>query len=343
MLQFMKTRKIIYYLLVLASFGILISGCKKDNNSSTTTTSKFTGQQLDQVENSDVQDAIAEKTDQDIDKSIDQLQVTNYQPSTAKSLSASGSLVITVNHPDSTTFPKLISLVYTNFQDSTAVESFVKNGEIDVLVSLTGTDKQLVTRVLTFKHFSVTTDSTTFTINGVRTVARTARTFKFNGAAGVRFTATDNITANLSYAITKTGTSDTLKFTRIVSRLRKAYLHYDNFGGIIWRLARFRTNLSKDTLTFSGTVTGINEKGDPYTKTVSASTPLVVTFYLGTPIIISGTLDYTVTGTSAASYTVTFEEDPAHPRNTLITATNNTTLAVTTFDRRFGRKFRRWW
>jgi hypothetical protein len=338
----MKTRKIIYYLVFLAAVGYLISGCKKDNNSSKTTPN-FTSQQLDQVENSYVQDAIAEKTDQDIDKSIDQLQVSNYQASTAKSLSAAGSLVITVNHPDSTTFPKLVSLVYTNFQDSTAVESFVKNGEIDVLISLNGTDKQLTTRVLTFKHFSVTTDSTTFTINGVRTVMRTARSFKFNGAAGARFTATDNITANLSYAITKTGVSDTLKFTRLVSRLRKAYLYYNNYGGILWRLARFRTNLSKDTISFSGTVTGINEKGDQYTKTVSSSTPLVVTFYLGTPIITSGTLDYTVTGTSAASFTVAFEEDPNHPRNTLITATNNTTLAVTTFDRRFSRKFRRWW
>jgi len=341
MLQFMKTRKIIYYLVVLATFGILISGCKKDNNSSSTP--KLSAQQIDQMQNSDVQDAIAEKTDQDVDKSIDQLQVSNYQPTTAKSLSASGSLVIRVDHPDSTTFPKVISLVYTNFQDSTAFESFVKNGEIDVLVSLNGTDKQLVTRAMTFKHFSVTTDSTTFTINGVRTMMRIARSFKFNGAAGARFTATDNITANLSYAITKTGVSDTLKFTRIVSRLRKAYLHYDNFGGILWRFARFRTNLSKDTISISGTVTGINEKGDSYTKTVSASTPLLVTFYLGTPIITSGILDYTVTGTTAASFTVTFKEDPAHPRNTLITATNNSTLAVTTFDRRFSRKFRRWW
>jgi len=337
----MKTRKIIYCLIILAAFGFLISGCKKDNNSSISP--KLTSQQLDQVENSDVQDAIAEKTDQDIDKSIDQLQVENYQVPTGKSLSAASSLVITVNHPDSTTFPKIITLVYTNFQDSTAVESFVKNGEIDVLVTLNGTDKLLVTRTMTFKHFSVTTDSTTFTINGIRTMMRTARSFKFNGAADARFTATDNITANLSYAITKTGVSDTLKFTRIVSRLRKASLYYDNYGGILWRFARFRTNLSKDTISFSGTVTGINEKGDSYTKTVSSSTPLQVTFYLGTPIISSGTLDYAVTGTSAASFTVIFKEDPNHPRNTLITATNHTTLAVSTFDRRFSRKFRRWW
>lgn len=336
----MKTRKIEYLLIVLATFGLLVVGCKKDNNSSTK--ASFTTAQVDQVQNSDVQDAIAEKTDQDIDKSIDQLQVSNYQVPLGKSLSTTGSLVITVDHPDSTTFPKVVTLVYTNFQDSTAFESFVKNGEIDINIT-SSTDKQLVTRVYTFKHFSIKTDSTTFTINGVRTVARIARTFKFLGTKGARFTATDNITANLSYAITKTGVSDTLKFTRVVARLRKAYLHYSNYGGAVWKLARFRTNMSKDTVTYSGTVTGINEKGDPYTKTVSSASPLLVTFYLGTPVISSGTMDYAVTGTSASSYTITFKEDPNHPRYTLITVTNNATLATNSFDRRFGRKFRRWW
>jgi hypothetical protein len=337
----MKAIKINYLFVVLATAGFLIWGCKKDNTSSAT--SKFTSQQTDQVQNSDVQDAIAEKTEQDIDKTVDQLQVSNYQVPVGKALDASGSLVITINHPDSTTFPKVITLVYTNFQDSTALESFVKNGEIDVVVSSNGTDKQLVSRAMTFKHFSVSTDSTTFTVNGVRTLTRTARSFKYNGLQGARFTATDNITANMNFAITKTGVSDTLKFTRVVSRLRKAYLHYDNFGGALWRLSRLRFNLSKDTITISGTVTGVNEKGDPYSKIVSSSTPLQITFYKGTPVISSGTMDYSVTGTSAASYTITFKEDSTHPKNTLITVTNNTTLATNSFDRRFSRKFRKWW
>jgi hypothetical protein len=337
----MKSVKIKYLLIVLAAFGLSIAGCKKDSNPPTT--AKLTSQQTAQLQNSDVQDAVAEKTDQDIDKTIDQLQVSNYQVPVARALDASGSLVITINHPDSTTFPKVVTLVYTNYQDSTATESFIKNGEIDVTINSNGTDKQLVSRSIVFKHFSVATDSTTFTVNGTRSLSRIARTFKFNGALGVRVTATDNITANLSYAITKTGVSDTLKFTRVVSRLRKAFLHFDNYGGAIWRLARFRTNLSKDTVTISGTVTGINEKGDAYSKIVSASDPLVITFYKGTPVISSGTMDYSVTGASASSYTITFKEDPAHPKNTLITVTNNTTLATTSFDRRFSRKLRRWW
>jgi len=337
----MKTRIAIYLVTGLATIGFLVTGCKKDNNSSEA--SKLTSQQTIQVLNSDAQDAIAEKTDQDIDKTVDQLQVSNYQVPARKSLSASGSLVITVNHPDSTTFPKVVTLVYTNYQDSTALESFVKNGEIDITVTAGGGNKQLVTRVLTFKHFSVTTDSTTFTVNGVRTVVRTGHTFKFLGLQGSRYTATDNITANLNYAITKTGVSDTLKFTRVVSRVRKAYLHFTNYGGILWKLARFRADLAKDTISFSGTVTGVNEKGDTYSKTVSSSTPLLITFYRGTPVISSGTMVYSVTGTSAASYTIVFKEDPSHPKVTLITVTNNTTNATYSFDRRFSRKFRRWW
>jgi hypothetical protein len=255
----------------------------------------------------------------------------------------SGGLVITVDHPDSTTFPKVITLVFTNFQDSTADESFVINGELDITVTANGSDKQLITWDQTFKQFSVTTDSTVFTLNGTRTVERTAHTFSFKGAEGLRVTATDNITGSLSYAITKIGTSDTLKFTRVLSRLRNAIFHFDNLGGIYWQNRLLRFNLSKDTVTWSGTVTGINEKGDPYSKTVGASTPLIVNFFLRTPVITSGIMEYTTTGSTPASYTITFKEDPDHPRFTMITVTNNTTLKTFTFDRRFGRKFRRWW
>ncbi len=337
----MKTLRFEVISMILALLALFATGCSKNNNSQMPST--LTGQQISQVENSDVQDAIAEKTDQDIDKSIDLLQASNYETTNLKSLSTSGNLVITVNYPDSTTFPKVVTLVYTNYQDSTADESFVKNGEVDVTISANPDDKQLVTWDQTFKHFSVTTDSTTFTLDGSRIVTRTGHTFKFNGLQGLRITVADNITGDLSYAITKTGVSDTLKFTRVLSRLRTAILHYDNFGGDTWHTSRFRYNLSKDTITWSGTVTGINEAGDAYTKTVSSYTPLVVLFYHGSPVIASGTLDLTISGSTTYSYTITYKEDPNYPRFTLVTVTNNVTMNSYSFDRRFGRKFRRWW
>jgi TATA-box binding protein (TBP) (component of TFIID and TFIIIB) len=261
----MKIKQIKSLLLIFAIFGLLFTGCKKENS-----TSSFTNQEIVQVQNSDVQDAIADKNDQDVDNSLDQLQVVNYVSANLKSVSVTGSRVITVDHPDSTTFPKVITIVYTNYQDSTADEKFVKNGEIDVTVTVTGADKQLVTRAQTFKNFSVTTDSTTITVKGTRTVARTAHNHKFTGLVSLRLTTTDNITANLSYAITKTGVSDTLKFTRVVNKVRKGYLHYLNTAGTTWQTVKFKNIVATDTVTYSGTVTGINEKGSSYSKTVSA-------------------------------------------------------------------------
>ena len=339
----MKTGKIQYLLVIAAISSFMFSSCKKDNNATPSITG-LTSAQTAQVQNSDVQDAVADKADQDVDKSMDDLQANNYQTSNLKSDLASGSRVITVNHPDSTTFPKLITIVYTNYQDSTADESFVKNGEIDITVTADGTNYQKISRAFTFKAFSITTDSTTIKINGIRTVARTVQEHKFTGLSSLRLSATDQITASTNWAIVKTGQTDTLKFTRIVARARKSIFYYDNVGGLTWKTVKFRNNLAKDTITFTGTVTGINEKGDNYTKTISEATPLTVNYYHNTPVITGGTMAITVTGTTAASYTVTFKEDlPNHPYMTLVTVTNNTTLKTHSFDRRFGRKFSKWW
>lgn len=332
----MKTRVLYCFLLIVAIFGLSLTRCTKENEPG-----PLTSQQISQVQNSDVQDAIADKNDQDIDNTLDQIQVTNYIAS--KSDFKSGSRTITVDHPDSTTFPKVITIIYTNYQDSTADESFIKNGEIDVTVTINNSNKQMVTRAETFKNFSITTDSTTVTISGTRTVTRAGFNYKYKGFTSLRLVVTDNITANLRYAITKTGVSDTLQFTRVVSKVRKAYLHYSNVGGSNWQSIRFKNIPSQDTLTYSGTVTGVNEKGDSYSKTVSVTTPLVVVLYKGTPVIVSGTMLLSVTGNSAVSFTITYKEDPVHPHMTLVTVTNNVTMKTHSFDRRFGRKLVRWW
>ena len=339
----MKTRKF-KLLMIAAMFGLLISGCNKDNNSPSNNNNVMANQQIAQVQNSDVQDAVADKSDQDADNTMDELQSNNYQVSALKSALASGTKVITVDHPDSTTFPKLITIVYTNYQDSTANESFVKNGEIDIYVTA-GNDKLLVTRAFTFKAFAVTTDSTTVTVNGTRTVTRTKHLYKYDGLASLRLSVTDNITANLSFSIVQTGQTDSLKFTRVVNKLRTSVLHYNNIGlTTAWKYVKFRNIPALDTITISGTVTGVNEKGNDYSKTVSEATPLVVTFYKLTPIVSSGTMDLTVSGTTASSFTITYKQDlPDHPFMTLVTVTNNTTLKTHSFDRRFGRKFFRWW
>ena len=77
----MKTKTLKLFLLIFATCGFLVISCKKDNTTSTV----FTSAQISQVQNSDAQDAIADKNDQDVDNTLDQLQVTNYQPSATKS------------------------------------------------------------------------------------------------------------------------------------------------------------------------------------------------------------------------------------------------------------------
>jgi len=325
---------------MLAAVSLLwITGCTK----SKTTGGALTATEVYQTQNSDVQDAVADKNESEIDNTLDQLQVSNYSTSSLKDAPILITRTITVDHPDSTTFPKTITIVYNDYEDSTATESFVKNGEIDITVSLTSGNDQLVTRTMVFKNFSITTDSTTVTVSGTRTVTRSSLKAKFNGFTSLRVTATDNISANLSYAITKTGVSDSLKFTREVTKVRKTYLHYNNEGGLSWQTIRFKNVPAEDTITWSGTVTGVNEKGETYTKTVSDSDPVTMTFYKGTPVLSAGTLHLTVEGTTSSSFTFTFQEDPDHPHMTLVTVTNDANGKTKSFDRKISRKFIRWW
>jgi len=63
------------------------------------------------VLNSDAQDALADKTEEDIDNNLEELQNNNYVVAVTKSFEAgtpTNSVVITVDHPDTTTFPKVI-------------------------------------------------------------------------------------------------------------------------------------------------------------------------------------------------------------------------------------------
>ncbi len=340
-----KSKIILGFVLLLTAAGIFITSCSKDSSSPASTS--LTSAQTIQVQNSDAQDAVAEQTEQDVDNKLDELQNSNYAASNLKSGLAelNDTVIITVDHPDTTTFPKVITLTYYNYVDSTANETLIKNGTISIYVSLANPDKRrLVTRAYTFTNFSVTTDSTTVILNGTRTVARTKDAFKANGWQSARVAVTDNITAALKYSIVTTGSTDTLTFTRNVSKVRTAILYFENVN--FWAdhpeynamHLHYRHMLSLDTLTYLGTVTGVNEKGDTYTKTITSI--LTITAYKGSLIVVSGTMTYVV---GTASFTITFKQDPSHPHFTLVTVTNNVTGTSKSFDRRFGRIFRRYW
>jgi hypothetical protein len=340
----MKIRKFVFRLIfffVAGGLSLYLYSCKKD--SSNPSNNNLTNQQAIQVQNADAQDALADKTEEDIDNKLDELENNNYSVTSSKSYLAglTDTVVITVDHPDTTTFPKLVTLTYYSYKDSSANENITKNGKITVTItSANPNHRNLVSRAFVFSNFAVTTDSTTIMMNGTRIVDRQKASLKFNGIQSLRVSVTDDITAAMNFALVTTGQSDTLKFTRNVNKVRTAVYHFRN---VIYRPLDlvhflFRYVASSDTITYTGTVTGINEKGDAYSKSITS--PLTVTLYKGSLIVSSGTLTYVV-GTD--SYQITFKADPAHKHLTLVTITNNLTGNSISFDRRFGRIFRRWW
>lgn len=328
-----------------------MTSCKKDNSTSNTDENSITSQQTLQVQNSDAQDAIADKTEEDVDNNLDEIQNNNYAyptPTTKSALAGlTDTVVITVDHPDTLYFPKVVTLTYYNYQDSSANENIIKNGEITVTINCADTThKRLISRTFEFNNFAVTTDSTTIIINGTRTVRRTKASAKFKGLESARISVTDNITTPvpMHFTITTTGTTDSLTFTRNVNKVRTAIAYYKNVNfrldQPLYNLThlRFRHIPSFDSLTYTGTVTGLNERDSAYTKTIN--TPLVITVFKGSLVISSGTMTYSV---GSNSYDIAFEEDPLHKHFTLVTITNNQTGKTKSFDRRFGRKFYRWW
>jgi hypothetical protein len=349
LLQLRKKSCIIRVLsLVFVASGLILTSCQKDSSTGTPPDqTTLTSQQAMQVQNADAQDAIADKVDQDVDNKLDELLNNNYQSVNTKSLLSglTDTVVITVDHPDTITFPKSVTLTYHNYKDSCTTESIVKNGDIIVRVDADFHHHRLITRSFVFHNFTITTDSTTITINGYRRVKRLQDAIRLNALQTARISVNDSIIAALRFAVVKTGNTDSLIFTRNVKKLRTAIMHFRNVmyvaGDPLFNLAHlsFRNQPSLDTLSYTGQVTGINEKGDDYSKTIISR--LVIIDYKGSLIMSSGSIAYLVGSTG--SYLITFQQDPLHPHFTLVSILDNNTGKTISFDRRFSRILRRWW
>ena len=328
------------YVAVFLIGGLVLTNCSKEDNLAPSS-NDFTANETGQVENADVQDAVADQITQDIDNTADELQNSSYQTDDLSSARITGgSRTITVDHPDSTTFPKVVTIIYTNWSDSTAIDTFVKNGEIDIVVNCPDPEKRLITREYTFKNFSVTTDSTVISVSGTRTVTRQNDSIFWDTEHfRARMAATDHITANLTFTLTNINNNESSEFTRVVDRTRNAicwyrlsYMHRHWFG---------RHMASNDTITWTGTVTGVDENGFNYQKQITD--PVVMHAYRGTLVIISGTVDFTGgSGDTAFSYEFSYQQQAGHPFVTEVTVTNNLDGTSKTFQRRWSRRFVRW-
>ena len=192
----------------------------------------------------------------------------------------------------------MVTLNYYSYQDSSANEPITKNGTLNVIINAPDPrHPRMVTRVIEFHNFEVATDSTIVIINGTRIVERQKDTIIFNGLQSASIAVTDNVSASLNYEVFANGRTDTFTYTRNVSRVRTIISYFRNVNFIasdsLYSLAhmRFRHVPSFDTLSYTGMVNGLNEKGNTYAKAVNS--PLDILVYKGSLVIYSGIITYT--------------------------------------------------
>ena len=332
----MKTKTMYYLVTILFAAGfVLFFSCKKENNGTVSST------QVKEAQQSESDDAMADKIEQDQDNMLDKLESNGYSGTSAKA-ALDDCVSITI---DSTThalgWPRKITLIY-DCQDTVNGEVISQIGTIQVMVNRGSftTGGYLYSRSITFTNYKVIADSVSLynpltspsiTINGTRTVTSIKISGRIIDTKHVMFDVTDSIKSNMSFAVNYGDTS--VSFTRNVDRQRVAKVYLRRItGSFIWI-----SDITKDTITYTGTVTGINARGRDYVREIS--TPVVCTFCPYWPynlIISSGDISFSNDGGKIGD--ISYRALGCKTEVTL-----NVNGKTKTIERTFGRKFRRWW
>ncbi|HEX2934584.1 MAG TPA: hypothetical protein VHO72_04465 [Bacteroidales bacterium] len=199
----------------------------------------------------------------EMDESLTSLEQDKYAVSTSslKSVSIEGSKTITVSTPDTVNFPKTITIQYTNWTD---MAGRIKNGTITIVV--TGRYRtEGATKTVTFQNFSI--DS--IMVEGTHTVKNLGR----------------NASQYLQYEVKLVGGKLTFPGGLVITR----------------EFTRTRTWVSgestphfvlDDAYMIEGTATGVNRKGNTYTRTIT--NPLYIA--AACPWIAAGTVELNSNG-----------------------------------------------
>lgn len=278
----MKTVKTLSALGIILLGVLAVSSCKKDEQTAAVSNTEAASVAQEDATSGDVYDDVYTESE-DVVSSLEQ---NKYAVSTAKSAELTGSRTITVSKGDtaSTTFPKTITITYTNWQGKSGR---VKNGTIVITVSAP-MRKVGAVRSITFQDFTI---NDTLKVEGTKTVTNKGLV---NGKPTVEVKLEDGKVTNLS-----TGEFVSRNFVRT----RTWEAGYDT-PLYIW----------DDVYTISGSASGVNRKGFAYTSTIL--TPLEIK--VGCPWIRKGVIEIkienskTVTidygnGTCDKKYTVTVD------------------------------------
>lgn len=329
----MKTSR--FHLLAIALFlGASITSCNKDNNSPSTGTQSATSSQVATAQDAESQDAIATKVEQDADNQADALEASDFNLSETKGMVING-VNVDVDHPDTTYFPKVITLTF-NYADTVNGEHMSQTGTIKITVDTVPVGRRLwwrkhVMRTFDFTNFTVTTDSSSFTINGTRTMERKEwiPTVSSNKLA-LRVYVKDTIYSDLTIGITSGSYEGS--FTRKVARTREEMIHYYKLMAtrLLWH-----PSVLNDTLRLEGSITGVNLQDSAYSRVITQ--PLVYTFCPVWPHNMIATGQITDTeGTKVIVINYT-----ADGCSTSISAKANG--KDVNIHRKQNRRFRKWW
>ena len=319
----------------LTAFALLVtltfSSCKKDSSSSTPSSAS----QIATAQDAESQDALVQQVEQDADNMADALESSNFNTSEAKAGNLNG-ISISVTHPnDTVTFPKYITLIY-NYVDTINGENMSQTGQISIMVDTIPVHKKLwwrkhVIRTFQFSNFTVTNDSSSLTVNGYRTMARKdwIQTLSDNNLK-LRVAVQDSIYATFEIGVTNGSFSGS--FTRKINRSRNLSVHYYKLLAInrVWR------PLFNDTLTFAGSITGMNLQDSAYSRIITK--PLVFTLCPVWPHNMSASGQITDTeGTQVT--TINYTPDGCK-NNVSGTDAHGNNVPL---NRKINRSFHKWW
>jgi hypothetical protein len=308
------------------------------------------------TQDAESQDAVSSKVESDVDNTADNVESNDFNTTLSKAALDNGITVSnisnnspTANGPDTTNFPKTITLVY-NLSDTINGEHITQTGTVTITVNVPSGKKpwrNFITRTVTFANFKVTTDSSSFTTNGTRTIKRISVTTTPNpivqtGASTTlskTVTIVDSITSSLTFNILYGTVNDTV--TRIVNRTRTSVLNYVRAAMAIPANANIHKWIAipkLNTVTLNGTVTGRNAKGSAYTRLIT--TPLVGSFCQHFPYnpMLAGVMTLTIG--SDTPFTITYVADAADCKTTATITRNGVTKPL---NRKLSLSFKKWW
>ena len=261
----MKSKRIVYLSILAAILGLIVFACDRSTDIAGDNI-QLTTADISQAGDDATSDNIYEEVDGSVESQLANLESTDYQTMMQKSAEDENypCLVVTVDHPDSTFFPKIITLDY-GYGCSRIInnDTITKKGKIIITL----TDRMWVPgaqRIVTFDNFYIND----IKVEGTRTIT-------FNGL---------NADSLLDYDITLAGGklifNDTLQYTR-ESRLKRE-----------WYRA---PNPMDDIVYLSGSITGTNLSGENYSRMITNKLMLIHCYeYARRWTIVEGTVVSTV-------------------------------------------------